>query len=411
MLEGVEGQGADQVRSGLFATAEGLEFLYLMTVDNPYEKFDDGSSTKIVPKPNHDDTRRRIRQPSEVDDQDKTRVTVEVEPSEDPPDPKNPNPNPPAPTTPDPRAPEKPEPPRRTGEAPAWPMKAEMHPIVSKIPLNHQGSPASVARYIASQEPDPFQRVKAMHDYVIDRLSYDHERLRRMDLTAASQKPDVVFRTKLAVCAGYAKLLVEMGKHSGDEIVYITGDTRDDDGNQNDVGHAWNAVKIEGSWFLMDATWDDPSNPDRPSEQSYRTTYLFTPVHIFGVDHFPSDPVWQLRREPLTRGEFLRQPLVDPAFYVAGLEFIDPKRSQVSASSRSFVLKVGNTLENRIVTRLSPKGVERNEHTPRCRVRGKKVVEISCTATRSGTYHVELFAGPKHLTMYPYAGRFEVHVP
>ena len=286
-----------------------------------------------------------------------------------------------------------------------------MPPLVATIPASQQTSIEQVSRYIASKETDPFQRVKAMHDYVVDRLKYDHDRLRRNDLTAESQRPEVVFSSKLAVCAGYAKLLVEMGKYTGDEIVYVVGDTRDDAGNPSDVGHAWNAVKIEGYWYHMDATWNDPTNPDRPSKTFYRTTYLFTPSHIFGVDHFPKDAIWQLRDTPLTRGEFLRQPLVDPAFYVAGLEFIDPKRSQVTAPRRSFTLKLGNTKRNRILTRLAAKGTPQNQSERQCKVSGGKVVSLKCDAPSSGTYHVQLFAGPKHQSTLSYVGRFEVHVP
>ena len=50
-----------------------------------------------------------------------------------------------------------------------------MHPLVRAIPAEAETSYDSVAKYIAEREDDPLQRVKALHDYVADRVAYDIE--------------------------------------------------------------------------------------------------------------------------------------------------------------------------------------------------------------------------------------------
>lgn len=53
-----------------------------------------------------------------------------------------------------------------------------------------------------------------------------------------------------AVCQGYAlayKLLLDK---CGIDSVLVTS---------NEMGHAWNLVKLDGSWYHVDVTWDDPT--------------------------------------------------------------------------------------------------------------------------------------------------------
>ena len=39
-------------------------------------------------------------------------------------------------------------------------------------------------------------------------------------------------------------------------------------GTANGGGHAWNAVKLDGEWYQVDVTWDDPI-PDSPGNIQY----------------------------------------------------------------------------------------------------------------------------------------------
>ena len=65
-------------------------------------------------------------------------------------------------------------------------------------------------------------------------------------------------------------------------------------------------------------------------EAKYRTDYLFTPPEIFRLDHLPDDPGWQLSTPAIDRGDFVRQQLLTPAFFAAGLEMVSPDRSQIT---------------------------------------------------------------------------------
>jgi hypothetical protein len=71
-----------------------------------------------------------------------------------------------------------------------------------------------------------------------------------------------------AVCDGYALaysyLLKKCGIHSTVALGYVGS-------NAQTGGHAWNLVKLSGSWYESDATWDDDD-----TKNSYNHDFLFT---------------------------------------------------------------------------------------------------------------------------------------
>lgn len=240
----------------------------------------------------------------------------------------------------------------------------------------------AVAKHIAAREAEPFARVKALHDWVVTRLRYDHASVTgpRKPQDAAS-----VFASRLAVCEGYARLLVELGRHTGDRIVFLVGDIREADGALAAVGHAWNAVQIDGAWYLLDATWDDPTSKD--GADNYQTDYLFPPPQIAVMSHFPEDPRWQLLPRPLSRGEFLRQPFSRPGLAREGLTLHEPDRSVVEVRD-ALDVRLSNPRRRRVLVELVPEGEERGIQ---CGVSGDAEVRLRCEVPRPGRYKAWLY--------------------
>ena len=70
------------------------------------------------------------------------------------------------------------------------------------------------------------------------------------------------------VCEGYARTLDLLFRLSGMGAYYATGYAKDNasDTFQNandDNGHAWNIVSVDGQWYQLDATWDDDDEAKR----------------------------------------------------------------------------------------------------------------------------------------------------
>ncbi len=376
MLDGRHSALVEKTRHVLFSTAQGLEWLYELAHENPFAK-----------------------------------LVGEQKPEPEPPTPgigSAPQPAPapaPSPTTkpadrvpsPVPSSPTAPSPPI------AWPVPATLHPAVANMPREVEQSIDGVASYLREREPDPRQRIKALHDWVADRIAYDAEAL--ADNAIPDQSARAVFSSRKAVCAGYANLLDAMAKVTGDEIVVVVGDARTHADDVNGVGHAWNAARLDGRWFLIDATWDAGSVSGRTFEKGYGTNYLFTPPDVFITNHLPDHEKWQLRDKPLSRGEFMRQPMLRAAFFARGFRLVEPDRSQVTVGE-ALEIVVDNPSGQHILASFWPKASNGEERT-RCRVSPGPRITAHCAFPESGVFRVMLFANAEPTGRFADVASFE----
>ncbi|MFC1849050.1 transglutaminase domain-containing protein [candidate division CSSED10-310 bacterium] len=344
------------IRQTLFTMANSLEWVYVALHSNPYQKYiEDTDVPRIKPEPQAQETNVLTTQ----------QVTYETEYG-------------------------------------GWPWSAgTLHPAVVNMPASVEDRIESVANYIAREETDPFLRVKALHDYVADRVTYDTASLRAGKYP--SQSALTVFKTRKSVCAGYANLFAALGKTIGEEVVVISGNSRNQGTDLSGGGHAWNAVKIQDKWFLVDATWDSGYVNNYVFTKSYSTDYLFPPPEIIAITHFPDDAAWQLLPEPLTRGEFLRQPWLKPSFFAEGMRLISPLRSQTDVEDEA-TLQIKNPQKRYLMAKFGKKG---GQATKDCEIKRAEETCITCSLPGSGTYEVELFSSPQQYGTYLFIGRIE----
>ncbi|RXZ80502.1 transglutaminase [Paenibacillaceae bacterium] len=97
------------------------------------------------------------------------------------------------------------------------------------------------------------QKVKAIHDWIVFNVAYDTSLKRYTAYEALIDGK--------AVCQGYALLTHKMLEEAG-----ITG--RIIEGTVASGDHAWNLVNLNGNWYHLDVTWDDPV-PDQGKKASY----------------------------------------------------------------------------------------------------------------------------------------------
>lgn len=381
LLDGQDGPAAERVRRGLFTAADRLQWLYNALRDNEVEGLIDPGLEAEPPVPKASPAEPLPQRPPEP-----APGPTKAEPTNT--DPARPKPEPPADRTADGR--------------PLWPLPATLHPIVSDIPADVETSLESVAKHIAAHEPDRWLRIKALHDYVADRVAYDTVAYFSREMPP--QDAVTVFNTRKGVCAGYAQLLAAMGIAAGEEIVIVVGDARTESSDLTGEGHAWNAAQIDGGWYLIDPTWDAGHVDGQSFIKAYSTSNLFTPPSVFAVTHFPDEPRWQLQDPPIARGDFFRQPVMRPEFFASGLELISPTRSQVDVDGPFDVLikrPEGRYLLARYKTRDGVEG--------RCSVTHAATTTVHCPLPGPGTYDVDLFGGPVEFGTYNLVGQFEVH--
>ncbi|HHY74009.1 MAG TPA: Ig domain-containing protein [Bacillus bacterium] len=112
------------------------------------------------------------------------------------------------------------------------------------------------------------EKVKAVHDYLVLNLAYDTRLM--------NNSPYSALTTGITACNGYAMLVYKMLKELDIEVRLISGTASSQAFNTQN--HAWNMVKLDGYWYHLDATWDDPV-PDESGRVLY-DYYLLTDKEI-----------------------------------------------------------------------------------------------------------------------------------
>lgn len=99
------------------------------------------------------------------------------------------------------------------------------------------------------------ERELAIHDYLIDNIRYDSDTLSVLPTYTTdpdNDNPYGALVNGLAVCLGYASSFQLLMDLAGIECITVHGGTADEE-------HAWNMVRLDGDWYCVDVTWDDPS--------------------------------------------------------------------------------------------------------------------------------------------------------
>lgn len=87
-----------------------------------------------------------------------------------------------------------------------------------------------------------FEKVMTVHDYMVLNYEYDYT-YSNYDIT--------IMTNKKGVCMSYALAFKHLMNELGIECLYVSS-------GDDAMNHAWNLVKIDGEWYHIDLTWDDP---------------------------------------------------------------------------------------------------------------------------------------------------------
>ena len=128
-----------------------------------------------------------------------------------------------------------------------------------------------------------------------------------------------VLRRRVAICDGYARLFASLCFHAGLQSEIISGYARTRNNNGSSKfrsNHSWNAVMIDSTWHLLDATWASGYFINGSNEfiQQYSHEYFLSDPKVFIKDHYPEDLKWTLLTETPTLEEFKNSPFRYGAF-------------------------------------------------------------------------------------------------
>ncbi|MEQ6124714.1 transglutaminase domain-containing protein [Pseudotenacibaculum sp. MALMAid0570] len=140
-----------------------------------------------------------------------------------------------------------------------------------------------------------------------------------------------LIRRKKTICTGYAYLIKEMCEIAGIEARIIHGIGKTTELTEEDFkypNHSWNAVKINGKWYLCDPTWASGiSYPEQGRfDFDYNNGYFLSNPDLFVMTHYPLDPKWILLDKNVPSfNDFINAPILYGDAYKSLSKHILPK--------------------------------------------------------------------------------------
>ena len=130
---------------------------------------------------------------------------------------------------------------------------------------------------------DEETKVRTINSWIINHTTYNYDGLEGSDKVWAQTgtltpeyTPDHdsggIFFKGTTVCEGYANVFQLLATKSGLSSVVVTGVVTRTNGAKS--GHAWNQVKVNGTWKTVDTTWNDGGDSGDPAVE---TKYLMIP--------------------------------------------------------------------------------------------------------------------------------------
>ena len=142
---------------------------------------------------------------------------------------------------------------------------------------------------VAPDTLSAYERELAIHDYIIDTARYDSETLsilHALTLDPNNTNPYGTLISGRAVCLGYSSTFQLFMDLIGVECITVHGE-----GNASRDEHAWNQVKLDGEWYCVDVTWDDPTGLGSVSDRLEHKYFNVTSEYMRQTFHYwdPSD--------------------------------------------------------------------------------------------------------------------------
>ena len=133
---------------------------------------------------------------------------------------------------------------------------------------------ATVGKILAQADgKSDYEKLKVFHDYIALNNNFVKEEGFNQTIYGGFSKGEIQ-------CEGYAKCIQYLCDLSGIESIVVVGT------NESGDSHAWNVVKVDGEWYNLDTTWDDPILSEVDTTNVRYRYFLVPDSWIHNKSHF-----------------------------------------------------------------------------------------------------------------------------
>lgn len=150
---------------------------------------------------------------------------------------------------------------------------------------------------IIGEEDDSYTKLLALHRFVVDNFQYDTNKNEPIHDTYE------FIINKKGVCSAYAGLMYKLLIEAGFNARIILNEASATDQNGGSSSHAWNLVLINGKYYHIDATWDDPVTPFNINSPNLK--YFLKGDAFMENDHSWNREIYEMASEDFNYNSYL----------------------------------------------------------------------------------------------------------
>ncbi|MFN8240410.1 MAG: transglutaminase domain-containing protein [Bacteroidales bacterium] len=259
--------------------------------------------------------------------------------------------------------------------------------------------------FLTSGFKSDIQKARVIYTWVCKNISYDiNKSLNRTGIrytySSEEEKKQILekiisdgvretLKRRKGICEDYSNLFTALCRYSGLEVKTIRGSARV---NPRLTGqtrlpddHTWNAIKINASWWIVDATWGAGSiDPGRKKFiKSFREEFFMIDPSIAIFSHYPKDREEQLLPGTIGPEELAKMPVTGNGFVRYRVTGFEPSTAIIK-SNREGTVVITITSGGKVPGKyLVTEDNSRKEIQPVSQAKGTLTFEIS-TKGRSG---------------------------
>lgn len=192
--------------------------------------------------------------------------------------------------------------------------------LVNKTPKPSTKKIETLSAYLGSIGTTDEEKAYAVFSWVAHHVKYDIKVFQKGYVPKCSAEE--VLKGRVSVCQGYSELFKSLAEKAGLECKFVPGYSKGvnyrDGMKFREPDHAWNLVKYNEGWHLIDCTW--ASGVIANSEMGAKFTpvfnrFWFDPApKLFLLSHFPTEKEALLVEQNITLEDFQKWPAIDVQF-------------------------------------------------------------------------------------------------
>jgi hypothetical protein len=176
--------------------------------------------------------------------------------------------------------------------------------IALNAPDSCQATVEALGKYFSAAFKDQSLRARAIFTWTAMKISYDVANMgKAIEPLPIDELVDKTFRTRIAVCQGYASVFKTLCDICGIKAYIVNGYTRQN-GHINDISHAWVIALIDSSYVGFDPTWGGGYLNNGRFVKQFNEQYFMIKPEVLIKDHMPFDPMWECLNYPIGNLDF-----------------------------------------------------------------------------------------------------------